>query len=89
MTQLEAVQIGRELLYYSMLLAMPALAVSLIVGLVISVFQAATSIQEQTLTFVPRILAVGVLFLFTMPWMLRLSIYLTAQMLATAAEIGR
>jgi len=89
MSQSEAVYIGRELLYQCMVLALPALAVSLLVGLVISIFQAATSIQEQTLTFVPRIFAVGVLFLFTMPWMLKMSVYLTTEMLAKAAEIGR
>ncbi len=89
MTQSEAVHIGRELLYYAVLLALPALALSLIVGLLISIFQAATSIQEQSLTFVPRILAVGMLFAVTMPWMLQMSVYLTIQMLAKASEIGR
>ena len=89
MTDSEAIFIGREFLYHAMLLALPALCLSLIVGLVISIFQAVTSIQEQTLTFVPRIVALGVLFILTMPWMLQTSIYFTTQMLARAAEIGR
>lgn len=89
MTHTDAIHIGREMLYYAMMLALPALGLSLIVGLVISVFQAVTSIQEQTLTFVPRIVALGVLFILTMPWMLQTSIYFTAQMFAKAAEIGQ
>ncbi len=89
MTDAEAIHVGRELLYHTMLLALPALALSLFVGLVISIFQAVTSIQEQTLTFVPRIIALGVLFILTLPWMLQVSIYFTTQMLAKAAEIGR
>ena len=54
------VQLGRELLLTAMLLALPTVLVSLVVGLLISIFQTITSIQEQTLSFAPRILAVGV-----------------------------
>lgn len=89
MSPTEALHIGRELLYHAMLLAVPAMALSLTVGLMISIFQAATSIQEQTLTFVPRILAVGILFLLTMPWMLKVSIYFATTMFATAARVGQ
>lgn len=87
MTHLESISIGREMLYYSMMLAMPALVLSLAVGLVISILQAVTSIQEQTLTFVPRIVALGVLFMVTMPWMLETAVYFMTHMLATAAKV--
>lgn len=89
MTDLDAVEIGRDFLYHASLLTLPALAVSLIVGLVISVFQAVTSIQEQTLSFAPRILALAGLFVVLMPWLLQMSIYYTTQMLARAAQIGQ
>ena len=89
MTDTQAIAIGRDLLYYTTLLALPALAVSLIVGLIISIFQAVTSIQEQTLTFVPRILAVGLLFILLMPWMVQMSVFFTHQMLVKAAEIAQ
>lgn len=89
MSELDAVTIGRDFLYYATLLTMPALAVSLLVGLAISVFQAVTSIQEQTLSFAPRILALAGLFLVLMPWLLQLSTYFTTQMLARAAQFGQ
>lgn len=88
MTELEAISLGREFFYHAVLLTMPALVVSLIVGLVISIFQAVTNIQEQTLSFAPRILALAGLFVLTMPWLLQLSIYFTVQMFARAAAAG-
>jgi flagellar biosynthetic protein FliQ len=83
----QVLELGRDLLYTTLLLALPALAVSLIVGLVISVFMAATSIQEQTLSFVPRLVAVGVAVVVMMPWSLQLAIHFTVRMLWQAAEI--
>lgn len=88
MTELDAVALGRDFFYHAVLLTMPALAISLVVGLVISVFQAVTNIQEQTLSFAPRILALAGLFVITMPWLLQMSIYFTVQMFSRAAQIG-
>jgi flagellar biosynthesis protein FliQ len=84
----EVLEIGRDLLFTALLLALPTLAVSLVVGLIISVLQAATSIQEQTLNFVPRMLALGVVVLVTMPWTLQLATHFTVRMLWQAAEVG-
>ena len=88
MTQSEALEIGRELLFNAILIASPALALSLVLGLAISIFQAATSIQEQSLTFVPRIVALAILFVLTAPWMLQMLIYFTTEMLWKAAQVG-
>jgi flagellar biosynthetic protein FliQ len=88
MTDMDAVSLGREFFYQAVLLSMPALAVSLIVGLVVSIFQAVTNIQEQTLSFAPRIIALAGLFVVTMPWMLQMSIYFTVQMFSRAAQVG-
>lgn len=88
MTEADAITLGREFFYHVVLLTTPALAVSLVVGLVISVFQAVTNIQEQTLSFAPRILALAALFVLTMPWLLQMSIYFTVQMFARAAQAG-
>ena len=85
----EVLEIGRDLLSTALLLALPTLAVSLIVGLVISVFQAATSVQEQTLNFVPRMIAVGLVLILTMPWALQMAMHFTVRMLWQAAEVGR
>lgn len=89
MSDFDAITIGREFLYYATLLTLPALGVSLIVGLAISVFQAVTSIQEQTLSFAPRILVLAGMFVVLMPWLLEMSIYFTTQMLARAAHVGQ
>lgn len=88
MTEADAISLGREFLYHAVLLTTPALAVSLVVGMVISIFQAVTNIQEQTLSFAPRILALAGLFVITMPWLLQMSIYFTVQMFARAAQAG-
>lgn len=59
-------------------LALPFLAASLVVGLVISIVQAATQIQEMTLTFVPKIVVTGLVMLIAGPWMLdQISAYTT------------
>lgn len=63
-------QIGREALLTVLLVAGPALIAGMTVGLLVSVFQAVTQIQEFTLTFVPKILAVLTVFTIAMPWML-------------------
>jgi flagellar biosynthetic protein FliQ len=49
---------------------MPLLLVGLVVGLVVSIFQAVTQIQEMTLTFIPKILALGLVLMIAGPWML-------------------
>lgn len=54
--------------YQIMVLVLPLLGTAMIVGLIISIFQATTSIQEQTLTFVPKLIAVGLLLLFIGPF---------------------
>lgn len=77
MSQEFVLNIAREALSTALLLAAPVLGLSLLVGVGISVLQATTQIQEQTLTFVPKIIAVilGLLFLGT--WMLNILIHFT------------
>ena len=82
------VQIGRELLYTAVLLSLPTILASLVVGLVVSILQAITSIQEQTLSYAPRILAVGVVLAITLPWSLRLILQFTFRMLWRVGDIG-
>lgn len=61
----------------ALLLAAPMLLTGLIVGLLVSIFQTATQINEMTMTFVPKMLAVGIAILFFAPWMLELLIDFT------------
>ena len=69
-TQGEVLDIARAAMYNIILTSAPLLLISLIVGLIISIFQTVTSIQEQTLTFVPKILAVFAGMLLFGAWML-------------------
>jgi len=64
------VQIANQALYLIIKTAAPILLVSLIIGLIISIFQAVTSIQEQTLTFVPKIVGVFLALMLLGGWML-------------------
>jgi len=64
--------IGREALWLAVLLAGPMLGVALAVGLFIGVIQAATQIQEMTLSFIPKLLSLVVVLFVVGPWMLRL-----------------
>ena len=66
----EVVQIVNRALYIICITAAPILLVSLVVGLLISIFQTVTSIQEQTLTFVPKILSIFIALIFLGHWML-------------------
>jgi flagellar biosynthetic protein FliQ len=70
MTPEFVVSFAKHAIWLTILLSMPMLGLGLIVGLVVSIFQAATSIQEMTLSFVPKILAVFLGLLFFAPWML-------------------
>ncbi|QDU33183.1 Flagellar biosynthetic protein FliQ [Poriferisphaera corsica] len=68
MTEAQAIEFVRETLTLMLLLSLPVLAAALIVGLTISIFQAVTQIQEQTLSFVPKILGMGIVAILAMPW---------------------
>ena len=70
MTIDDIVQISSEALYTIVITSAPILIVSLVVGLIVSIFQTVTSIQEQTLTFVPKILAIFVALLLLGHWMM-------------------
>ena len=62
----------QEAMQTAMLLALPLLGAALAVGLVVSLFQAVTSMQEMTLSFIPKILIVAIVLLLFSPWMLQM-----------------
>ncbi len=70
MTADDVVKIGRDALYLIIKVSAPLLLISLVVGLIVSIFQTVTSIQEQTLTFVPKILAIFIGIMLLGNWML-------------------
>ena len=83
------IQLGQEALWIVMLVSAPMLGLGLIVGLLVSVFQATTSIQEQTLAFIPKIIAVFVAVLIFGPWMLSIMVeYVTNMLVNLPSYIG-
>ena len=64
------VQIFREVLKTTLMVMAPALLASIVVGLLVSIFQAATQIHEMTLVFVPKILVIAACLMILFPWML-------------------
>lgn len=71
MTPEMVMEISKQSVYITGLVAAPILVIALAVGLIISIFQAVTQIQEQTLVFVPKMIAVFIGLLIFGPWMLR------------------
>lgn len=69
MTVEQAIDLLRDAMLVSLLIIGPILAIGMLVGLVISLVQAVTQIQEQTLAFVPKIFAMAVAIVLVMPWM--------------------
>ena len=83
------IQLGQEALMVVLLVSAPMLGLGLIVGLAVSVFQATTSIQEQTLAFIPKIIAVFVAILIFGPWMLSIMVeYVTNMLVNLPSYIG-
>ena len=64
----EIIAMAIEMMKVAMILSFPVLLVSMIVGLVISIFQATTQINEMTLSFVPKLIAVAIVMILTAPW---------------------
>jgi flagellar biosynthetic protein FliQ len=70
MNQESVMTLAHQAMYVGLLLAAPLLLVALVVGLVVSLFQAATQINETTLSFIPKLLAIVVTMVIAGPWML-------------------
>jgi flagellar biosynthetic protein FliQ len=84
-----AIHLAMQAMLLAFQLALPFLAGSLIVGLVVSILQAATQIQEITLTFVPKIIVTGIVMVLAGPWMLdRVTAYTTQLFLGIPQLVG-
>ena len=73
-------EVGRDALQLIVYLAAPLLLSALLIGLLVSIFQAATQIQEQTLTFIPKLVALVIALVFTGPWLLELWLSFTREL---------
>jgi flagellar biosynthetic protein FliQ len=72
--------LGREAVMLTLMLAAPMLILGLLVGVAISILQAVTQIQEMTLTFVPKIVAVTLAFLVFLPWIINMLVGFTTRL---------
>lgn len=72
-----SVELIKNMMFQAVTLASPILLTVMVIGLSVSLFQAVTSIQEQTLTFVPKVIGVVALLVILLPWMLRSMIEFT------------
>ena len=74
------IDLARNAILLAFVLAGPMLVVALGVGLLISIFQAVTQIQEQTLTFVPKLFAMAAAFLISLPWLIQITVKYTTEL---------
>ena len=88
MTDQMVMSIVRDAFYYVILICGPLLLVSLVVGLVNSIFQAATTISEQTLTFVPKLIAVFLVTVLLLPFMIGTLKTFTIEMFTMISQMG-
>jgi flagellar biosynthetic protein FliQ len=84
-----AIQIGRDALAMVMMVSAPMLVLGLIVGVAVSIFQATTQIQEQSLAFIPKIIAVFVAVLVFGPWMLSIMVGYTREIYMSLPSMVR
>jgi len=82
------VGLARDSIFTTLLVSAPMLILALVVGLSISILQSITQIQEMTLTFIPKILAVAVALIIFLPWMINTIVTFTNQLLAVIPSLS-
>ncbi|PIQ09709.1 MAG: flagellar biosynthetic protein FliQ [Ignavibacteriales bacterium CG18_big_fil_WC_8_21_14_2_50_31_20] len=87
MTEELVIEVLTEVFFTVFTILTPILGVSLVVGIIISVFQAATSIQEMTLTFVPKIIFTAVAIIFLIPWMIEKMVNITLKLFSILSTV--
>lgn len=80
MTQTYVLHLAREALMMVVILSLPTLGIAMLVGLIIGILQATTQIQEQTLSFVPKMVAVFVTLIIAAGWLLNIAIRFTTKL---------
>jgi flagellar biosynthetic protein FliQ len=82
-------QIARDAIEITLVLSLPILGVGLVIGLLVSLFQAVTQIQEASLAFVPKIVVVLVILLVLSPWMMQKMMFYTEQLIVNIPQYAR
>ncbi len=89
MTEELVMSIGAEAIKTTMMLAAPMLIAAMVIGIIISVLQAVTQINEATLTFIPKMIAIIVVLAIMAPWMLEVMEHYTIETIGKAGELVR
>jgi flagellar biosynthetic protein FliQ len=89
MTEEVVLSLGRDAIWTTIALASPLLLASLVVGLVVSIFQAVTQINEATLTFIPKMLAIVVVLVVLAPWMTQMITSYTTELFTSLPNYVR
>lgn len=89
MNQDFAVNVLYQGIYLTLLISAPAVGIGLLVGFIISLFQAVTQIQEQTLTFVPKVVSVLLIIAFTSPWVISMLVDFTNTLWSAIPNMAR
>lgn len=82
----EAVDVGREAILMTLTVGSPILVAGMVVGLTVGLFQALTQIQEQAVSFVPKILAMVMTLSFTLPWLVTRMVEYTQELITSIPE---
>lgn len=89
MTEQTVIDIGWKTIMLAVQIAAPALIATLVMGLVVSIFQAATQINEQTLAFIPKVLAIALSLIFFGPWIITLMMEFTEGLFRAIPTLAR
>ncbi len=89
MTQQAVLALGQNALMTTLILAGPILLVSMVVGLVVSIFQAVTQINEMTLTFIPKLAAIFIALVVLGPWMMSVMLQYTQSLFLQISTLTR
>ena len=81
------VSLGQQALWVMFLVSLPLLGVALVVGLLVSLLQAATQLNEMTLSFVPKVLAIGLTAVLAGPWMLHVMMDFTTRLFQSIPQM--
>lgn len=89
MTEYTLYELFKETFYLALLLSSPVLILGMVIGVIVSIFQTATSIQEQSLTFIPKLLITGLAMIWLAPWMLTQLMHFTTRLLGQLQTFAR
>lgn len=89
MNENDIISLGQQMMKDALLISLPLLGIGMVVGILISIFQAATQINEQTLTIVPKLLVVGLTIMLLMPWLIEHLLDMTLRLFNQLPEVAR